>query len=173
MQADLEYSEVSVDCPGTDVDLISNTQCTVQISTLKADPFSLEHEMPIYAKIVAINTIGESDASDQGTGSSIFVPEVPGAPISLQPTPSEITRTQASFTWSDSTNGGKPILSYKILSDQATGTWIELATGIVSKDYISTGLTQGLTYSFKVEAYNQVGYGTSSAEIAILTAIVP
>jgi hypothetical protein len=64
MQADLEYSEVSVDCPGTDVDLISNTQCTVQISTLKADPFSLEHEMPIYAKIVAINTIGESDASD-------------------------------------------------------------------------------------------------------------
>jgi hypothetical protein len=58
MQADLEYSEVSVDCDGTDVDLISNTQCTVQISTLRASPFNLEHEMLIYAKIVAINTIG-------------------------------------------------------------------------------------------------------------------
>lgn len=49
--------------------------------------------MPIYAKIIAINIIGVSDESDEGTGSEIFVPVVPDAPISLQPTPSKVTKT--------------------------------------------------------------------------------
>jgi hypothetical protein len=106
--------------------------------------------MPIIAKIIAFNIIGESDVSEQGTGSEVFVPVIPGAPISLQPSPSEITKTTASFTWSDSTDGGKPIIDYKILSDQGIGSWIDFEENITENQYMATGLTQGLTYKFKV-----------------------
>jgi len=129
-QKDLQYRETS-DCKGTDIDLIQNTQCIVQIATLRAAPYNLEHGMPIYAKIVAANLIGESDQSIEGTGSQVFVPVVPEAPISLQPTPSEITKTQASFTWSDGANGGKPILDYLVLYDQGVGVWRVLADEVV------------------------------------------
>jgi hypothetical protein len=42
-QADGVYTEVADDCPSTDVDLIANTQCTIMISTLRSEPFLLEH----------------------------------------------------------------------------------------------------------------------------------
>lgn len=112
------YSAVSEDCPPTDVDLIQNTQCTVQISTLRAEPFLLQHEAAIYAKVVQVNSIGASQMSDAGTGASVFVPVVPDAPVTLLPVLSEISLTQVSFTWSDGAyNGGKPILDYQVSYD--------------------------------------------------------
>jgi len=112
--------------------------------------------------------------SDEGTGSSVFVPVVPDASISLLPVLSEITLTQVSFTWSDGAyNGGKPILDYRVSYDQGTAVWVDLEEGITQKQYTATGLDQGLTYKFKVEARNEVGYSLPSVEIAILTAIIP
>jgi hypothetical protein len=81
-QKNLQYRETD-DCKETDIDLIQNTQCIVQIATLRAEPYNLEHGMPIYAKIVAANIIGESEQSVEGTGSEVFVPVVADAPISL------------------------------------------------------------------------------------------
>jgi hypothetical protein len=55
------YSEVTTDCPSDDATLVSNTMCAIQITTLKAYPFSLTDGQDIYAKIVAVNVIGESN----------------------------------------------------------------------------------------------------------------
>jgi hypothetical protein len=83
--------------------------------------------MPIVAKVTQINVIGESDMSDEGTGSSIFVPVEPEPPINLLENQSEITKTTVSFVWSDGENGGKPILDYKVEYDQADGvSWTTL-----------------------------------------------
>jgi hypothetical protein len=67
--------------------------------------------------VIAINSIGASDISLAGSGSYVFVPNVPGAPVNLQPILSGISRTTASFSWSDGITGGSKILDYMISFD--------------------------------------------------------
>jgi hypothetical protein len=162
------------DCPPTDVDLLANTQCTILISRLRSEPFLLEHQQPILVKVTQVNVIGESEMSAEGSGASIFVPVVPEAPINMVEISSEVTKTTASFAWSDGANGGKPILDYMVEYDLADGSsWTTLETDILQKQYTATGLDQGNTYKFRVYACNQVGYSEASEEIHILTAIIP
>jgi hypothetical protein len=90
----------------------------------------LEDGQEIYVKVVAVNQIGESDPSDAVTGSTVFIPIVPGAPTNLMNNPAGTTKTTASFTWIDGDNGGKVIDDYKIESDQAVGIWVEIDSGV-------------------------------------------
>ena len=48
-----------------------------------------------------MNEIGESDASAAATGSTVFVPLVPGAPSSLVLNSAGTTMYTASFSWSE------------------------------------------------------------------------
>ena len=48
-----------------------------------------------------------------------------------------------------------------------------LATGVNALTYMATGLTAGLTYSFKVEARNTYGYSSYSDVAVILCATSP
>jgi hypothetical protein len=84
-----------------------------------AYPWLLEDGQELWAQIVAVNSIGESDPSTAATGSTVFVPIVPGAPVSLLKNFTGTTRTTASFTWSEGESGGKVIDDYKIEYDQA------------------------------------------------------
>ena len=127
---ELTYTIVASDCPSSGFDLMANTQCTIQVSTIKGWPWILEDGDPIYARIIAVNEIGESDPTDPVTGSTVFVPIVPGSPTQLANYPSGTSKTTASFTWSDGEDGGKVITDYKIESDQAIGTWVEFDTGV-------------------------------------------
>jgi hypothetical protein len=83
-QSDGVYSEAATDCPSSGVDLIANTQCTIRISTLRAAPYLLQNGQSIYSKIIAINSVGSSELSDEGTGSSVFVPVTPEAPLNFK-----------------------------------------------------------------------------------------
>ena len=123
--------------------------------------------------MIAVNSIGQSEPSVAATGSTVFVPIIPGAPTGLLNNPSGTTLSTASFTWSDSTTGGKVITDYKIQSDQASNIWITIAEGVTTKSYTATGLFSGLNYKFRVYARNSVGYSAASQSISILTAIVP
>jgi hypothetical protein len=103
------------ECPAADYELLSNTQCSVPVATLRASPFDLQHSDAVVAKVIAVNVIGESEISDEGSGASIFVPVVPDAPKSLSHNPSGTSMTTASFSWSNgASNGGKPVLDYLI-----------------------------------------------------------
>jgi hypothetical protein len=101
------------------------------------------------------------------------VPIVPAAPILLQNEPSGTSKTTARFSWSDGENGGKVITDYKIYSDNASGNWAEIASGITERVYTASGLSSGLIYKFKVQARNSVGFGPLSEAVSILTAVVP
>jgi titin len=70
-------------------------------------------------------------------------------------------------------DGGAPILDYKLTYDQATDTWIELDPAVTETRFTATGLTQGSSYSFKVEARNTYGYSDASASVTILCATIP
>ena len=50
------------------------------------------------------------------------------------------------------------MIDYAIQSNQATGTFITIATSVTTTSYTATGLTAGKTYTFKVEARNSYGY---------------
>lgn len=52
------------DCDGTDTTIISDTACTVLVSTLINTPFSLAWGSDIYAEVVAINDYGRSLTSE-------------------------------------------------------------------------------------------------------------
>jgi hypothetical protein len=125
---------------------MANTQCTINISTVTSYPWLLEDGQELWAQIIAVNSIGESDPSTAATGSTVFVPIVPGAPVSLLENYAGTTKTTASFTWSEGESGGKVITDFKVEYDQAQGIWIEIATGITENIYTATGLSTGLTY---------------------------
>ena len=50
---------------------ISTTRCTVPISILKAEPYSLNGGSSVYAKVLAINESGSSSFSNKGNGAVI------------------------------------------------------------------------------------------------------
>jgi hypothetical protein len=66
---------------------------------------------------VAVNVVGESQESQAGSGATVFTPIVPGAPINVANYQDGTSKSTASFTWEDSTSGGKVIIDYKIQTD--------------------------------------------------------
>jgi hypothetical protein len=61
------------------------------------------------------------------------------------------TTTAINILWDDgSYNGNSPVIDYRVSFDQAIGVWVTLVEGITGKNFLATGLTTGLTYSFKV-----------------------
>ena len=64
-------------------------------------------------------------------------------------------------------------MDYKIDYDQGTSNWIELVSGLTSKDYLATSLTANTIYSFKVYSRNAVGFSDPSSSVGILAAAVP
>lgn len=118
LQSDgVTYTEVLSDCPSSNAELISNTQCTVKVSTLTASPYFLTSGSIVYAKITAENSIGISEASLAGSGSTIFIPVVPSAPTNLVKNQAGITKTTASFSWTPGPSGGAFIIDYKVSYD--------------------------------------------------------
>ena len=73
-------------------------------------------------------------------------------------------------------NGGSPLLDYRIWYDESNGPeYVVLVENhhISFVSFIATGLTQGLTYSFKVEVRNAYGHSAFSNSVEILAAQEP
>ena len=51
--------------------IISARSCTIPITTLRATPFDLADSASVIARVTAINELGESTVSDEGSGASI------------------------------------------------------------------------------------------------------
>jgi hypothetical protein len=84
---------------------------------------------------------------------------VPGAPTNLVATPSDASAT---VTWTPpADNGGSPVTSYTVTSDPG-GVTAMTANGSTTSVLVS-GLTNGTSYSFTVQATNANGSGPVSA----------
>jgi hypothetical protein len=75
--------------------------------------------------------------------------------------------------------GGSPITSYELMWNQGTtiATWITYK-GFTSDDTstsvtITSGITAGESYLFKIRAKNAVGWGPYSSIITIIPSSVP
>jgi hypothetical protein len=125
--SDISVYEIdSVDCDGEDSTILSETQCTVTVSTLKDTPFSLAWGSGVYAIITATNYLGSSDASDSGNGAIIL--NHPDAPLNLQNNLEITWGTTIGLEWDegDSNSGGIPVLDYTVMSkNDETNTYTE------------------------------------------------
>jgi hypothetical protein len=79
------FSEEYENCSYDDITLLSNRLCTIPISHLIANPYNLGWGQGVYAKVSALNIVGESDRSAEGNGAMILTS--PDKPINLSNVP--------------------------------------------------------------------------------------
>lgn len=91
----------------------------IPLSVLRASPFSLATSSSVYAKVIAINSIGDSAESAQGNGAVMPVPPtVPDAPTNLARDSLNTSKTEVAITWSaGASNGGADVLDYSVYWD--------------------------------------------------------
>jgi hypothetical protein len=68
----VSFSEEYENCSYDDVNILQSRMCTVPISHLIANPYNLGWGQGVYAKISALNIVGESTRSEEGNGAIIL-----------------------------------------------------------------------------------------------------
>lgn len=95
----------------------------------------------IYVKVVAYNSIGLGQESTIVNGAIVSIYVVPDAPIRLV-RDNSTTTSQIGLSWSQGlSNGGLPVIDYRVSFDQGTGVYIVIQSGVTSLSYIKTTLT--------------------------------
>jgi predicted phage tail protein len=112
-----------------------------------------------YYKVSAVNSAGEGSQSNEASATPVTVPS---GPQSLSATAGN---AQVVLTWSaPASDGGALITAYMVYSGTSPGGETLLTTLGNVLTYTNTGLTNGLTYYYKVTAVNSVGEGSFSNE---------
>jgi titin len=118
-------------------------------------------------RVAATNKIG---TGEYATTSITTLATVAKAPTNL--TVTNLGLRSLSLGWSlPASNGGSPILDYKIeFSSNAGSTWNEIThVASASRSFNVTGLLRGKTYLFRVAAINEIGAGASTAAVSATT----
>ncbi|MCH9029521.1 MAG: fibronectin type III domain-containing protein [Bacteroidetes bacterium] len=109
-------------------------------------------------RVSAINSIGTGVASDTASATTFTVPAKPTA---LSATAGN---TQVSLSWTAPNNGGSAITDYTVEFKLSTdSTFATFNDGVSTATTATvTGLTNGLSYDFRVSAINSIGTGAVS-----------
>ena len=121
-----------------------------------------------YYAVTAKNIMGESGGSN----------EVKATPASLAGPPTNLTavagESQVRLTWlPPADNGGFVITNYSISRGTVSGGEVFLTVVGENPRYVDNGLTNGVTYYYKVAAITQAGQGPNSAEASARPATAP
>lgn len=76
----------------------------------------------IWAKVIAINVVGNSPISDEGNGAIILT--YPDAPTDLANVPAVTNSEQVGLSWNEgAANGGSVVIDYKVIYGEAIGSY--------------------------------------------------
>ena len=108
-----DTSTFTVDSANCDMSSSVLTTCTIPVAILRASPYSLEWGTSVYAKVIAINSYGNSLESQEGNGAVITT--TPGAPTSVIEITAERTKSTLGLSWTAPVfTGGAVITHYRI-----------------------------------------------------------
>jgi hypothetical protein len=166
----------SVDTPITGYNVYSGTSAGAVVLLTSTDTnsyidISLGTGVTVYYKVSAVNLAGESVQSDEAHDTTF---DVPGAPtgLSIEPGDGQVYVT----TWiAPVDNGGTAITDYYLYRGTSALVMVkihEMGTATVTP-YLDDGLTNGVTYYYKISAVNEIGEGAKSAEAHGLVTAAP
>jgi hypothetical protein len=117
-------------------------------------------------KVSAINTVGTSVASNTAIATPSL--SVPSQPLSLLASSRENIKSVLTWTVPSSNGGGiisDYLVEYKLTSEPTV--WTTFSDGILTSTTATiTGLTNDLSYDFRVSAINEAGTGSASATVS-------
>ncbi len=124
-----------------------------------------------YYKVSAVSSVGEGPRSNEASATPVPPATVPSAPQGLTASPGD---GQVVLAWSaPSSNGGSAITGYKIYRGTTAGGETLLTTVGSVLTFTDTGLTNGVTYYYKVSAVNGVGEGARSNQASAIPINAP
>ena len=117
-----------------------------------------------YYTVKAVNAVGSSAASTSISVVIMAATTVPGIPTG---TAAVGTNGAIIVSWSAPTsNGGLAITGYKLYRSTVSGSEKLLATLVTTTSYNNSGLTNGMTYFYRVSALNALGEGSLGPEVS-------
>jgi titin len=119
-------------------------------------------------KLLAVNAAGDGYGSDSVSVTPVSSATAPDAPTTLAATPGD---GSASIAFTPGADGGASITNYKYQLDG--GSWVALSPTDTTSPVTIPGLTNGTSYSVKLQAVNSVGDGTASSAVLVTPRAVP
>ncbi|WP_344061057.1 fibronectin type III domain-containing protein, partial [Terrabacter lapilli] len=117
-----------------------------------------------YYTVAAVNAVGTSPRSNEGSATPQAAARIPSAPQSLT---ALAGNTTVSLTWAaPASNGGSTITGYAVYRGTSAGgeAATPVASNVTGTSFTDTGLTNGTTYYYTVAAINAVGTSPQSNE---------
>lgn len=120
--------EESAECDGTDPTVMTNLECKISIVSLLESPFTLAQGELVQVRVTAVNSIGGSVPSiPNSVGAEIeLVPHKPPTAPTKNYSTTQTTLVINYLHLEGTANGGSEVLSYSVVWDQGTDTWVEL-----------------------------------------------
>ena len=164
----VQYAPISAETQTTFSWVTATPQVRVETGTVRANVTGLTNGQPYVFRVSAINVVGQGAWSGNSTFSTTMIPRtVPGAPTGVSV--SNTGNGFADLTWTaPSNNGGLPIVNYLVEFETVTstgagsGNWTAFSVRPSATILRVTGLTNGLTYRFRVSAGNASGSGPTA-----------
>jgi len=94
------------------------------------------------------------------TMGAVIYPGVPGEPTGLS---AVVGNAQVIVSWTASVDNGDAITNYHVFRSTTENGTYDLIASPIGLNYTDVGLTNGLTYRYKVAASNAVGWGPNSS----------
>ncbi|ATW25596.1 fibronectin type III domain-containing protein [Candidatus Formimonas warabiya] len=130
-----------------------------EISDTSYTATDLTNGTTYYFAVTAVNTAGESEKSEEASGTPEAAVAVPAVPTNLSAIGGD---RQVDLTW----NPSEGSVSYSVYMGTVSGAYdsTPLAEEISGTRYTATGLDNGQTYYFAVTAVNSMGASEKSEE---------